>query len=154
MHSPETPEPEKRERILTLTLAKVRERRIRRRRGAAAGVLLVAGFAAGILWWQRLPSIPSPEGARPGLAHVPQTPEPAPASASVAPVIERIPMRPLRTTVRIKEPATMDRIAHDPSIRQRIELISDAQLLAELPPDQPAGLLRRADGTATLVFLR
>jgi hypothetical protein len=47
---------------------------------------------------------------------------------------------------------TIERVGRDPISRGYIELISDEQLLAELPSGKPAGLIQSPDGTVRLVF--
>ena len=147
MHSPNTSQPDIAARVLDSTLSAVRTKRTNRyasRFGIATAVVVIACA---------IPFISDPG------THLPQnTGDSTSVSRSgfSSPLIEHVSTQPLNLIERVPEqsPSLIQRVTHTSDVRSRFPSVSDDQLLASLPTDQVAGLVRNPDGTVTLVQIK
>lgn len=154
MHSPDKPRLNTRQRVLETTLDAVRQRRRSRFRKHAAVTVLLGASLCALGFWQRetLDSGQTIAASKPDNVAQPELH----SKTSTPPLIERLPSQPLQSMVRItrNSTTTIERIKRDPDQGSLIERINDQQLLASLPADQAAGLVRFPDGNVRLVLLK
>ncbi|MCB1100292.1 MAG: hypothetical protein KDN22_32300 [Verrucomicrobiae bacterium] len=154
MHSTDKPVGETRQRIFEATLNAVQQRRRRRNRNNVALTVLFGASLCVFGFWQGRTSDVKLAKAT---AHPVNVAKQEPTPAAIAPLlIERLPLLPLQTTVRISSKSTelIERIGNDPERSSVIKRINDQELLASLPINQAAGLVRFPDGNVRLFLLK
>lgn len=137
MTSPNAPNTNCRKRVLEAALDEVHRRRTHRR-AVVAGSISVVLVAFSIVWK------PKPEAQT---LVVLEKPKPS--------LIEHIEVpRPFQFVQQATGKSQIQYITEVQDLQDRIQILSDDQLLASLPPDRPAALVVTPDGTPQLVFLR
>ena len=152
MPSPNTPAPDFRRQVLEATLTEVRGRRRHRAKrhqalASLATVIIVVIVTAttGTPWWKNARLEPQPT------AFTPKDVGTAPSS-----LIEWLPVdRPLRFFDNTgSRQSLVTRVPpNQESLLETFEHLTDDQLLASLPPYQPAGIVQDPDGRTRLIFV-
>lgn len=162
MLSTDKPTPSPSDRVLSATLLQVHGRRRRRRRQVAATASLVTIVVVGISTFfgehPSSPTAPRPEpSASPPIAIAEAEVETEAESAGVS--IQRITALDgssidssrIQRSTRL---GTIERLSAHSQSSRLVESISEGQLFAALPEEQPAALLKNPDGSSRLFLLK
>lgn len=153
MPSPASPKPNFQVEVLETTLVAVRRRRHRRQQVVLSSAATLMLTSIGFLWWT---TTPSSSRLQTGGTQVDPPSRPARGASIRFRHIETLPERDAYRFISYSSGAPSTVISIDPAASADspdLDVVSDDEFLAQLPPEKPAALVWDPDGKSRLVWL-